>query len=73
MIALSTTISVDRRTRDFLARRKKALEDEGGSQLTWDEFFERTLVVPEPPRLTKEEIEDLEKFVKEARPWKTRS
>ncbi|MDG6898638.1 MAG: VapB-type antitoxin [Nitrososphaerota archaeon] len=70
---MSTTISVDRRTRDFLARRKKALEDEGGSQLTWDEFFERVLKVPEPPKLTKKEIEELEKIVSEARPWKMRS
>ena len=65
---LSTTISVDRKTRDFLARRKKALEDGWGSPLTWDEFFERALGVTEPPKLTNEEIEGLEKNVREARP-----
>ena len=70
---MSTTISVDRRTRDFLARRKKSLEDEKGSPLTWDEFFEQVLVTPEPPRLSRTELGELEKLVKEARPWKMRS
>ena len=64
---------MNRKTRDFLARRKKALEDEGGSPLTWDEFFERALKVPEPPKLTKKEIEGLEKNAREARPWRTQS
>ena len=46
---MSTSISVGRKTRDLLARRKKAMEDSGGNRLTWDEFFERALSVQRPP------------------------
>lgn len=70
---MSTTISVDRRTKDFLARQKRAMEESAGVQLTWDQFFERSLSVRRPPRLTKEEMKELRSIVAEARPWKTRS
>lgn len=72
-IGMSTSISVDRKTRDFLARQKKAMEDSDGARLTWDEFFERALSVQRPPKLTKAEAEELRRVVAEARPWKTRS
>ena len=70
---MSTSISVGRKTRDFLARQKKAMEDSDGTHLTWDEFFERTLSVQRPPKLSRVEIEELKKVVAEARPWKSRS
>jgi len=70
---MATSISVDRKTRDLLARQKKAMEESGGVRLTWDQFFERALSVRKPPKLTKVEIEELKKLVAEARPWKTRS
>jgi hypothetical protein len=70
---MSTSITIDRRTRDLLARQKRALEATEGHQLTWDEFFERALSVPRPPKLTRKEIEELKKLVAEARPWKTLS
>ena len=70
---MSTSISVGRKTRDFLARQKKAMEDSDGTHLTWDEFFERALSVQRPPKLTKAEVEELKKVVAEARPWKKRS
>lgn len=69
---MATTITVDRRTKDFLARKKRSLEAKEGSQLTWDEFFERTFTLGKPPRLTKEEAEELKRLVAEGRPWKTR-
>ncbi len=70
---MSTSISVGRKTRDFLARQKKAMEDSDGTRLTWDEFFERALSVQRPPKLSRVEIEELKKVVAEARPWKSRS
>jgi hypothetical protein len=70
---MATSISVDRKTRDLLARQKRAMEASEGVQLTWDQFFERALSVRKPPKLTKDEIEELKKLVAEARPWKTRS
>jgi hypothetical protein len=70
---MSTTISIDRRTKDFLARQKRTLEDTEGSQLTWDEFFERAFSVRKPAKLTQKEIEELKRLVGEARPWKTRA
>ena len=72
-ITVSTSISVGRKTRDFLARQKKAMEDSDGTRLTWDEFFERALSVQRPPKLSRVEIEELKKVVAEARPWKSRS
>ncbi len=72
-IAMSTSISIDRKTKDFLARQKRALEATEGVQLTWDEFFERTLSARKPPKLSREEVEELKKLVAEARPWKTRA
>jgi hypothetical protein len=70
---LGTSISIDRRTRDFLARQKNAMEASEGVRLTWDEFFERALSVRKPPKLTKGEIEELKKLVAEARPWRMRA
>lgn len=70
---MATSISVDRKTRDFLARQKRALEESEGRKLTWDEFFERALPVRKPPRLTRVEVEELRNLLAEARPWKTRS
>ena len=71
-IALSTTITVDRRTKDFLARQKRTLEASEGAELTWDQFYQRALAVRKPPRLTKGEVEELKKLVAEARPWRAR-
>ncbi len=70
---VATTISVDRRTKDLLARRKRSLEATEGNQLTWDEFFELALSAGEPPQLTKSEVKELKRLVAEGRPWKTRS
>ena len=70
---MATTISVDRRTKDLLARRKRSLEVTEGNPLTWDEFFERAFSAPKPPELTKSEVTELRRLVAEARPWKTRS
>ena len=70
---MSTSISVDRKTRDFLARQKRAMEASEGSELTWDEFFEHALSIQKPPKLSNHEIEELKKLVGEARPWKTRA
>ncbi|MDG6982929.1 MAG: hypothetical protein JRM74_05685 [Nitrososphaerota archaeon] len=72
-IAMSTSISVDRKTKDSLARQKRAMEASEGVKLTWDQFFERALSVRRPPKLTRVEIEELKKIAAEARPWKTRS
>jgi len=70
---MTTTISVDRRTKDFLARKKRSLEVTEGNQLTWDEFFERAFSAAKPPELSKSEIKELKRLVSEGRPWKTRS
>jgi hypothetical protein len=70
---MATTISVDRRTKDILARRKRSLEAAEGGQLTWDEFFEREFSPGKPPTLTRREAEELKRLVAEGRPWKTRS
>jgi hypothetical protein len=69
---MSTSISVGRKTRDFLARQKKAMEASEGSELTWDEFFARALSVQKPPKLTEDEVQELKKLVAGARPWKQR-
>lgn len=70
---MSTTISVDRKTKEFLARQKGALEAAEGVQMTWDEFFERTLSVKKPPELTRNEIDALRRLARDARPWKSRA
>ena len=70
---MATTISVDRRTKDLLARRKRSLELTEGNQLTWDEFFERAFSAAKPPELSKREVTELKRLVAEGRPWKTRS
>ena len=70
---MSTTISVDKRTKDLLSRKKRSLEVTEGSQLTWDEFFERAFSATKPPELSKGEIVELKRLVAEGRPWKTRS
>jgi hypothetical protein len=70
---MSTSISIDRKTKDFLARQKRAMEAAEGAQLTWVEFFARALSVQTPLRLSRKEIEELKKLVGDARPWKTRS
>ena len=70
---VATTISVDRRTKDLLVKRKKSLELTEGNQLTWDEFFEHSFSAPKPPELSKKEIRELKQLVAEGRPWKARS
>ena len=70
---MATTISVGKKTKEFLARRKKSLEAREGIELTWDEFFERTFAAGKPPELTKEEVGELKRLVAEGRPWKTRA
>jgi hypothetical protein len=70
---MSTSISMDRRTKDFLARQKRVMEAAEGVQLTWDEFFERALSVRSPPKLTRQEVEELRKLVGEGRNWKRRA
>jgi hypothetical protein len=69
----ATTISVGRKTKDFLARKKKLMEEQQGVQLTWDQFFDRLMTGAEPPRLSEEEAKELKKLMAEARPWKTRA
>ncbi|MDA4127564.1 MAG: VapB-type antitoxin [Thaumarchaeota archaeon] len=68
-----TSISIDRKTKDFLARQKRSLENTEGTQFTWDEFFERAFSVRKPAKLTQKEIEELKRLVGEARPWKPRA
>jgi hypothetical protein len=70
---MSTSISIGRKTKDFLARQKRVLEATEGIQLTWDEFFEHALSVRKPPKLTQKEVEELRRLVGEGRPWKTRA
>jgi hypothetical protein len=70
---MSTSISINRKTKDFLTRQKRALEAAKGGQLTWDEFFEHALSVRKPPKLTQKEVEELRRLVGEERPWKTRA
>ena len=70
---MTTTISVDRRTKDHLTRRKRSLELTEGNQLTWDEFFEHAFTALKPPKLSKVEVDELRRVVAEGRPWKTRS
>ncbi|MDG6914576.1 MAG: VapB-type antitoxin [Nitrososphaerota archaeon] len=69
----ATTISVGRKTKEFLARKKKTMEEQQRGQLTWDQFFERLFASATPPQLTKEEAKELKRLVAEARPWKTRA
>jgi hypothetical protein len=69
----ATTISVGRKTKEFLARKKKSMEEQQGGQLTWDQFFDRLLATAGPPRLSEEEAKELKRLVAEARPWKTRA
>ena len=73
MITMTTTISIDRRTKDLLARRKRSLEVAGGNQLTWDEFFEQAFSPSKPPDLSRSESNELRGLVAEGRPWKLRS
>jgi hypothetical protein len=70
---MATTISVDRKTKELLARKKRSLEARERSQLTWDEFFERAFAAGKPPELTEEEAKELRRLVAEGRPWKTRA
>ena len=69
----ATTISVDRKTKEFLARKKRSMEASQGGQMTWDQFFERAFTLEKPPELTAEEAKELRRLVAEARPWKTRA
>ena len=73
IVMAATTISVGRKTKEFLARKKKSMEEQRGGQLTWDQFFERLLTAAKPPRLSEEEAKELKRLVAEARPWKTRA
>jgi hypothetical protein len=73
VMAATTTISVGRKTKEFLARKKKSMEEQQGGQLTWDQFFDRLLTAAKPPRLSEEEAKELKRLVAEARPWKTRA
>jgi hypothetical protein len=68
----STTISVDGKTKEFLAR-KKSMEEREGGQLTWDQFFDLLLTEAKPPRLSEQEAKEQKRLVAEARPWKTRA
>jgi hypothetical protein len=68
-----TTISVDKKTKDLLVKRKRSLELTEGNQLTWDEFFEQSFSVAKLLELSKKEIKELKQLVAEGRPWKTRS
>jgi hypothetical protein len=69
-MAVTTTISVGRRTKKFLAR-KKSMEEQQGGQLTWDPFFDRFPTAAEPPRSSDGVAKELNRLVAEARPWKT--
>ncbi len=73
IVMAATTISVGRKTKEFLARKKKTMEEQQRGQLTWDQFFERLFASATPPQLTKEEAKELKRLVAEARPWKTRA
>ncbi len=73
IVMAATTISVGRKTKELLARKKRSIEEEEGGQLTWDQFFELVFTPPKPPKLTEEEAKELKKLVAEARPWKTRA
>jgi len=70
---MTTTISIDRRTKNLLSRRKRSLEVTEGNQLTWDEFFEQAFSPSKPPELSKNEVNELRRLVAEGRPWKMRS
>jgi len=70
---MATTISIGKKTKDILARRKRSLEATEGNQLTWDEFFEHAFSASKPPELSKTEVNELKRLVVEGRPWKTRS
>lgn len=69
----ATTISVDRKTKEFLSRRKRSMEASEGGQLTWDQFFERAFTSEKSPKLTESEVKELKRLVAEARPWKARA
>ncbi|ADX82207.1 VapB-type antitoxin [Sulfolobus islandicus] len=72
---MKSTITVSKKVKEVLERKKREMEIKLNKQLSWDEFFQKIFGEEEEriPKLTEEEAEILKDLTKEDRKnWRIR-